>query len=125
MGSDVDAAGALIDWVEALADRDPGRLARVLADEVRLRALLPAGLVELAGRDAVLGEFARWFERLDTVELSDATAGPFSDRILLHYEVTLGKGDRRWTCAQSAVATVEDGLILTLDLVCTGFRPPL
>ena len=124
MTGEVDAAGVLIEWVEALADRDPTRLAGVLADDVRLRALLPAGLVDLTGRDALLGEFHRWFDGMDLVRVADATAQPFSDRTLLHYELEVVKGDRRWIVAQSVVSVVNDGRLETLDIVCTGFRPP-
>lgn len=123
MTGDVDAAGALMEWVEALADRDPGRLAAVLADDVHLRALLPTGLVDLTGRDALLGEFKRWFDGMDLVRVADATAQPFSDRILLHYELEVAKDDRRWIVAQSVVSIVKDGHLETIDLVCTGFRP--
>jgi hypothetical protein len=123
MTGDIDGAGVLLEWVEALADRDPERLSEVLADDVRLRALLPGGLVDLTGRAALVGEFKRWFDGLDTVRVADATAGPFSDRILLHYEVELEKKGRRWVVAQSVVSTVTDRRIGTLDLVCTGFRP--
>ena len=124
MTGDVDAAGVLLEWVEALADRDPARLAGVLADGVHLRALLPGGLVDLTGRDALLGEFHRWFDGMDLVRVADATAQPFSDRTLLHYELELAKGDQRWIVAQSVVSVVTNGRLATLDLVCTGFRPP-
>ena len=120
----VDTAGVLMEWLEALADRDPGRLAAVLADGVRLRALLPSGLVDLTGRDALLAEFKRWFDGMDLVRMADATAQPFSDRLLLHYELELAKGDQRWIVAQSVVSVVREGRLETLDLVCTGFRPP-
>ena len=36
--------------VAALTERDFGRLARMFAPEVRMRALIPAGPVELSGR---------------------------------------------------------------------------
>jgi hypothetical protein len=124
MTADVGAAGVLMAWVEALADRDSTRLADVLADDVHLRALLPSGLVDLTGRDALLGEFKRWFDGMDIVRVADATAQPFSDRILLHYELEVGKDDRRWIVAQSVASIVKDGRVETLDLVCTGFRPP-
>ncbi len=124
MTGEADAAGVLLEWVEALADRDPARLAGVLADGVRLRALLPAGLVDLTGRDALLAEFHRWFDGMDLVQLADATAQPFSDRFLLHYELDVAKDDRRWIVAQSVVSIVRDGRLETLDIVCTGFRPP-
>ena len=124
MTGDVDAAGVLLEWVEALADRDPARLGAVLADDVHLRALLPSGLVDLTGSDVLVGEFHRWFDGMDLVRLADATAQPFSDRLLLHYELEVAKDDRRWIVAQSVVAIVKAGRLETLDIVCTGFRPP-
>jgi hypothetical protein len=124
MATDVDAAGVLLEWVEALADRDPARLTELLTEKVRLRALLPGGLVDLSGREALLGEFKRWFDGMESIRIADATAGPFSDRTLLHYELELAKGAERWIVAQNVVAIVTDGRLERLDLVCTGFRPP-
>lgn len=110
-------------WVRALAVRDADRLASLLGAGIRLRALLPAGLVELNGRDAVLAEFDRWFDGLDSVEVTALASEAFSDRVLSRYGFRLGKGERAWVVAQSAVCTTAGGRLEAIDLVCTGFRP--
>src|SRR2546423_7216833 len=85
----------------AVAGRDGGRLAAALTDTVRLRALLPGGPLESHGRDAVVARFVGWFADFDTVELVDATGEPVSDRLLVHYRLSLRQGPTRWTCTQT------------------------
>ncbi len=52
---------------------------------MRLRALLPGGLVEEHGREPVLARFADWFGDHDSVELDDAAGEHVGDRLLVHY----------------------------------------
>src|SRR5579859_1360625 len=58
-------------FVEALARRDFATLACCLGTNVRLRALLPRGPFELAGRDEVAGWFRSLFGGPDSVALAD------------------------------------------------------
>ena len=110
-------------FAATVARRDRGRLGAALTDTVRLRALLPGGLVESHGRDAVIERFAGWFADFDTVELVDATGEPVADRLLLHYRLTLGRGRTRWACTQTLVAKTVGDRLAALDLLCSGFRP--
>src|SRR5207247_7221960 len=56
----------------AVAGRDSVRLAAVVTDTVRLRALLPGGPIEEHGRDAVVARFGRWFADMDAVDLVES-----------------------------------------------------
>src|SRR5439155_5760069 len=58
--------------VMALADRDFGRLAGTFAPNVRMRALIPPGCVELSGADPAAARFAAWFGESDNLELVHA-----------------------------------------------------
>jgi hypothetical protein len=106
----------------AVAGRDDGRLGALLTDTVRLRALLPGGLVESHGRDAVVSRFAGWFADFDTVELVDAAGEPVADRLLVHYRLAPRQGPRRWTCTQTLIGKTVGDQFATLDLLCSGFR---
>ena len=106
----------------AVACRDGGRLAAVLTDTVRLRALLPGGPVEAHGRDAVVSRFAGWFADFDTVELVDVAGEPVADRLLVHYRLTLRQGPTRWACTQTLICKTAGDRLATLDLLCSGFR---
>jgi hypothetical protein len=106
----------------AVACRDGGRLATALTDTVRLRALLPGGLVESHGRDAVVARFAGWFADFDSVELVDVAGEPVADRLLVHYRLTLRQGPTRWACTQTLICKPTGDRLATLDLLCSGFR---
>jgi hypothetical protein len=106
----------------AVADRALDRLGTHLADEVRLRALLPGGSIEEHGREAVLARFDEWFGSYDTVVLSDVAGDAVGDRVLVHYKLTFDPdGDPR-VLTQSVVCSLRDGLVGRMDLVCSGFR---
>ena len=106
----------------AVACRDGGRLAAALTDTVRLRALLPGGLVESHGRDAVVARFAGWFADFDSVELVDVAGEPVADRLLVHYRLALRQGPTRWACTQTLICKPTGDRLATLDLLCSGFR---
>lgn len=106
----------------AVADRALDRLGTHLADEIRLRALLPGGSIEEHGREAVLARFDDWFGSYDTVVLSDVAGDDVGDRVLVHYKLTFDPdGDSR-VLTQTVVCSVYDGLVGRMDLVCSGFR---
>lgn len=105
-----------------VAGRDGGRLAATLTDTVRLRALLPGGLVESHGRDAVVARFAGWFADFDTVELMSAAGEPVADRLLVHYRLGLRQGPTRWTCTQTLICKAAGDRLATIDLLCSGLR---
>ena len=93
----------------------------------RLRALLPSGLREWAGAEAIAGRFARWFGDTEDFELVEATVGEVGGRLHLHWRLRLRAerlGAGWFTVEQQAYAdTDESGRIARLDLLCTGYRP--
>ena len=67
--------------VAALTERDFGRLAGTLAPDVRMRALIPPGPVELSGAEPAAARFACWFGESDVLELVDAGSDVVGDRL--------------------------------------------
>src|ERR687884_2244167 len=61
-------------FVELLAVRDFGRLAETLAQDARARLLLPHGLEEHAGRDAIVARIKSWFGSASEFELMSSSA---------------------------------------------------
>lgn len=106
---------------QAVAARDDALLRSWLTDDVRLRALIPAGLVEATGPDEVLALFESWFGGMHTVGLLESVCDVIADRLLVSYRLALGKRDRRWLCGQDAFCEVAEGRIASIDLVCSGF----
>ncbi|MGH9024213.1 MAG: hypothetical protein ACRDV9_14130 [Acidimicrobiia bacterium] len=108
--------------VRAVAGRDSAELSEHLDGEARLRALLPADTVEVVGRVAVVAKFADWFGDFDSTSLIGSSSDMVGDRLLVGYQLELAKDERRWLCAQEAFCSVSEGRVLTMDLVCSGFR---
>lgn len=106
----------------AVGGRDPRRLAPLLTESVRLRALLPGGPVEVHGRDAVAARFHRFFADYDTAVLVESAGEAVGDRLLIHYRLHVTRGPNRWVCTQTAVGKVVDGCLAVIDLLCSGFR---
>ena len=114
-------------FLEGLAAQDFARLGDALAAGARLRALLPSGLREWAGAEAIADQFARWFGDTEDFELVEATVGEVGGRLHLHWRLRLWAerlGAGWFTVEQQAYAdTDESGRIARLDLLCTGYRP--
>jgi hypothetical protein len=110
-------------FVEALARRDFATLACCLDTSVRLRALLPRGPFELAGRDDVAAWFGSLFGGPDSVELADGTVGEVGPRLYMRWRVVLTAcglpGPPRLVEQHVFAACGEQ--ISAMDLLCSGF----
>jgi hypothetical protein len=113
--------------VEGLAAQDFAELGGAFAADACLRALLPAGLREWAGAEAIARVFARWFGDTEDFELIEATVSEVGGRLRLHWRLRLRAerlGAGWFTVEQQAYAdTDESGRIARIDLLCTGYRP--
>ena len=114
-------------FLEGLAAQDFTRLGDALTADARLRALVPKGLREWTGAEAIAGAFARWFGDTEDFELVEATVGEVGGRLHMHWRVRLQAerlGAGWFTVEQQAYADTDDGgRIARLDLLCTGYRP--
>jgi hypothetical protein len=114
-------------FLDGLAAQDFARLGGALAADACLRALLPSGLREWTGADAIAHRFERWFGDTEDFELVEAAVGEIGGRLHLHWRLRLQAerlGPGWFTVEQQAYAdTDESGRIAGLDLLCTGYRP--
>jgi hypothetical protein len=110
--------------VTALAERDFPRLANTLAPDVRMRALLPPGPIELSGADAAAAKFSAWFADAEEFELVRSGSDAVADRVHVFYRLRVKKpGDVRKIVEQHLLCAFDGEGISAIDLVCTGFRP--
>jgi hypothetical protein len=114
-------------FLEAFADRDYQRLSATLAPTVRFRALLPRGIRDEEGPEAVLGAFRSWFGQAEDFELVDATVGEVGGRLHLSWRLRvrpapphIGPG---WHLVEQQIYADAGETIEQLDLLCSGFRP--
>jgi len=110
--------------VEAVGQRDFGRLAAALSDEVDLRALLPGGFKEWHGRAGVREAFTGWFDGFDEYELVDSGVGAVGGRVHFHWRlrVRAARSGRWYMVEQQVYADADaDGQIVRLSVLCSGF----
>ncbi|TMK60523.1 MAG: nuclear transport factor 2 family protein [Actinobacteria bacterium] len=110
-------------FVAALTEKNFGRLADTLAPDVRLRALIPPGPVELAGVGRAAERFATWFGESE-LELVQSGSDEVADRLHVFYRLRAQRfGDPWKIIEQHLFCALDEGRITALDLVCSGFRP--
>ena len=114
-------------FLEALGRRDYDTLGRCFAPEATLRAIVPPGLREDDGRDAIVARFRLWTQDIDDFEVLDAAATPCADLLRLRWALSgfdpSYDGDGRSTFEQTAYAELDEGLIAAMRLACSGRRP--
>ena len=108
-------------FLEALGRRDYEVLAACFAPDAQLRAVVPPGVREDEGRDAIVARFERWTE---AGELIDSDAEMFEDLLRIRY-VIREVDPELGLCAfeQTAYAEVADGTIARMRIACSGKRP--
>jgi hypothetical protein len=114
-------------FLDAIGRRDFSAIESLIADDARVRALLPGGPVELAGSAGAGAAFRRWFGDVEEFELLDTELGSVADRLRMSWRCRI-----RWAgedfarmIEQQAYAKVVDGRIAVIDMLCSGFRPSL
>ena len=119
--SATDLGGTL---VAALAERNFDRLAGTLDPDVRMRALIPPGSVEVLGAEGAAARFASWFGEAEGLELVRSGSDEVGDRLHVFYRLRVKRPGQPWKIIeQHLFCTFDDGCITGLDLVCSGFRP--
>ena len=110
--------------VTALTERDFGRLAGTLAPDVRMRALIPPGPVEVRGAEPAAARFASWFGESNGLELVRSGSEEVGDRLHVFYRLRVKRPGEPWkVIEQHLFCALDEGRITALDLVCSGFRP--
>jgi hypothetical protein len=110
--------------VESLAEQDFDRLASTLSTNVRMRALIPPGPVELTGAEQAAARFASWFGRTNELELIRSGSEDVGDRLHVFYRLRVKRPGDPWKIVeQHLFCALENGDVAALDLLCSGFRP--
>jgi TusA-related sulfurtransferase len=111
-------------FVEALTARDFLMVRSVLAEDVRLRMLVPGRLMSDEGADAVVSWFSSWFADADPFQVEGSSAEEVEGRAAVMYRLRLHKPDGWYLIEQHLMLDVSaEGRIAAIDLLCSGFRP--
>ena len=110
------------EFVKLLAARDFDRLAGTLAEDAQGRLLLPYGLEEPDGRDAIVGHFKRWFGSASRFELTSSSEEVIGPRHRITWQFKVEREGRREVIEQLVYIEVGPQGIRKVDLLCSGFQ---
>lgn len=110
-------------FLEALAGRDFGRLAAIFAKNARARLLLPRGLEEYTGSDAIVRRIESWFGAASEFDLEGSSEDAIGPLKQLTYRFSLVRdGSTREVIEQAVFLGGSAEGIESIDLVCSGFH---
>jgi TusA-related sulfurtransferase len=109
--------------LESLLRKDFERLKGVFDPGVRFRALAPGESVDVGSADEAARVFRRWFADKDELALVLSDAEPLGDRTQLRYRLRLRRNGEPLLVEHRLCGDVEDDRFVSLDLLCSGFRP--
>ena len=110
-------------FLELLAARDFERLAATLASDAHARLLLPYGLEEDAGRDAIVHRIESWFGSASVFDLTSSSEEVVGLRHRLSWRFSVVRdGSSHEVIEQLAYLDLGPHGIEQIDLLCSGFH---
>jgi hypothetical protein len=90
---------------------------------VRFRALVPRRLCEGQTPGEATDWLRRWFGNVDEFQVLQSDVNQVFDRLYLNYQLRVHDVINGWRLIEQHVyIDVQDGLILDMWLLCSGFR---
>ena len=116
------AAGATSHkFLELLAARDFERLVASLASDAHARFLLPHGLEEYDGRDAIVARIRSWFGSASLFDLAASTEDQVGMRHRISWRFNVVRDGSRQVIEQLVYLDLGPRGIERIDLLCSGF----
>jgi hypothetical protein len=109
-------------WAAALRAADFAGLGRCLADDVRIRAVLPSRFADASGRDEAVALLRQWLGGDRGFAVLAAGSGTVGDVLRLGYRVRIS-GPEPCLMEQHGYGRVGVAGITDLRLVCSGWMP--
>jgi TusA-related sulfurtransferase len=108
-------------FLELLAARDFERLVASLTSDAHARFLLPHGLEEYDGRDAIVARIRSWFGSASLFDLATSTEDQVGMRHRLSWRFNVVRDGSRQVIEQLVYLDVGPQGIERIDLLCSGF----
>ena len=110
-------------FLELLAARDFEGLAASLASDAHARFLLPHGLEEYAGREAIVRRIENWFGSASVFDLTSSSEETVGSRHRLSWRFSVVRdGGPREVIEQLVYLNLGPQGIERIDLLCSGFQ---
>ncbi len=109
-------------FVERLAARDFEGLTATLAPDARARFLLPRGLEEPVGRDAIVDHIKTWFGGASKFELVSTSDDAIGARRMMTWRFDVVRSGGPEVIEQLVFVDSGPEGINHIDLVCSGFQ---
>jgi TusA-related sulfurtransferase len=107
---------------ELLAARDFDRLAASLASDAHARFLLPHGLEEYDGRDAIVARIRTWFGSATVFDLTSSTEDEVGKRHRITWRFSVVRDGSRQVIEQLVYLDLGHQGVERIDLLCSGFQ---
>ncbi len=108
-------------FLELLAARDFERLVAYLASDAHARFLLPHGLEEYDGRDAIVARIRSWFGSASVFDLAASTEDQVGMRHRISWRFNVVRDVSRQVIEQVVYLDIGPQGIERIDLLCSGF----
>ncbi len=108
-------------FLELLAARDFERLVASLASDAHARFLLPHGLEEYDGRDAIVARIRSWFGSASLFDLTSSTEDQVGMRHRINWRFNVVRDGSRQVIEQVVYLDLGPQGIERIDLLCSGF----
>jgi len=108
-------------FLELLAARDFERLVASLTSDAHARFLLPHGLEEYDGRDAIVARIRSWFGSASLFDLAASTEDQVGMRHRISWRFNVVRDGSRQVIEQVVYLDLGPHGIERIDLLCSGF----
>jgi TusA-related sulfurtransferase len=120
--AEVEAAAMAGQFLELLAARDFDRLVDTLASDAHARFLLPHGLEEYAGGEAIVRRIESWFGSASAFDLTSSSEAVVGSRHRLSWRFSVVRDGARQVIEQLVYLDLGPQGIERIDLLCSGFQ---
>ncbi len=110
-------------FLQALAQRDFSALTSCFDEGTHFRALVPKGLREATSASDAAGYFRQWFGGAERFDLIHSDVEFLAARQHWMWRFDVQRAGERQVVEQQAFASIADGRIVRMELVCSGFQP--
>jgi 2-polyprenyl-6-methoxyphenol hydroxylase-like FAD-dependent oxidoreductase len=112
-------------FLDAVGSRDFEALEALIHPRARMRSLQWDGHLDYVGREDIVDVFRGWYGDLDEHEVISTALSIVGERLHVgyHYRVLRPEHEGHEEVEQHVYFQVRNGRVLSLDLICSGYRP--